>query len=197
VHLSRGGVVDDGGARIALRWEDARHPNLFPRLTAALNFVPMSAGRRPVTQVGISGHYVPPFGVLGSAGDLIAGTDIAAESGAGFVSDVARRLESLIPETDAGPEEQPAVPAADEAPHRRILIPVDHLGDRDGGGAGVERQFGATPGVYRADVNPMSGMVSLDYNPDVCDLAALMAVIGADGPPRSRRITTERMETAK
>lgn len=74
VRILRGDLLlDEDAARLPLRWEDAERPNLFPVLEATLELVPVPAGRRPTTQVGLAGRYRPPFGRLGAVADTLAG----------------------------------------------------------------------------------------------------------------------------
>jgi hypothetical protein len=79
--------------RLPIQWEDARHPGLFPLLEATLEFVPVAAGRRPTTQIGLFGRYRPPLGHIGAVADGLAGSRIVTESVQTFLDDLAERLE--------------------------------------------------------------------------------------------------------
>jgi hypothetical protein len=92
-------------ARLPLRWEDAAHPELFPILDATFELAPVSAGRHPMTQLGLFGRYRPPFGRFGSLADTLAGQRIVLESLEGFLDELARRLERELPPGPAGPPE--------------------------------------------------------------------------------------------
>ncbi|MEW6473416.1 MAG: hypothetical protein AB1679_14185 [Actinomycetota bacterium] len=186
VNIKFGGLVaEEEMARMGLRWEDRHHPQLFPVLEGILSLTPISAGRRQVTQVGLVGRYRPPFGALGAVGDRMGGENVAVESVAGFVDHIARRLEALVDVETLGPEpSERARDEADDSDHRRILVPLDGLGERRGGALGVDRQLAGTPGVIRALVDPVAGMAEIEYDPDLCSLSRILAELEVDGPPQ-------------
>jgi hypothetical protein len=98
VRLHFGGVVcTEQWARMAIRWEDRRHPRLFPVLDAVLEVAPLAFERGEVTEVALTGWYRPPLGALGGLADRVAGRGVAAESVAWFVERVASRIEEIIP----------------------------------------------------------------------------------------------------
>lgn len=180
VRLRFGGLVcEERRARLALRWEDARHPRLFPVLDAVLEFVPVDSGHHQVTQVGLIGRYRPPGGVVGGLADRVAGEDIAADAVAGFVSEVAHRLEAM---THAGAAEAPPGDDPPEAPpgHRRVFLPLDRLDDQPGGAACVGRYLQAVPGVLRAEVHPLDGLAAVEYDPELCNPVQLMEELEDD-----------------
>ena len=175
VRLRFGGFVcDQHRARLSLQWEDAHHPRLFPVLAAVLELAPLRGGRRQITQIGVVGRYRPPFGAIGGLADRLAGEDVAIDSVARFVEDLARRVEAVIPEPPVV-EEDPAVsrPPADTR-LRRVFMPVDQLDDWPGGAAGVGRYLDAAPGVVRAEVHPLAGMATIEFNPELCDPVKLL-----------------------
>ena len=71
---------------IELEWEAAKMRNLFPLMKAELLVYPLTATE---TQLELSGNYEPPFGLLGSAVDGVAGNRIAEASVQHFITDVA------------------------------------------------------------------------------------------------------------
>ena len=98
VRIRFGGIVcSEARARMAISWEDRRHPRFFPVLEAVLELTPLAFGGGETTQVGLVGRYSPPFGALGGIADRAVGGGIAAESIGWFVAQVASRMEELIP----------------------------------------------------------------------------------------------------
>ncbi len=185
VRLSFGGLVaDEDLARMALRWEDAAHPALFPVLEGILSLAPLTAGRRRITQVGLAGRYRPPLGALGGAGDRLLGREVAVDSVAGFVDALARRLEAMAPPELLGPESpaeaDPAEPG--DADRSRVLVMLDGLDERPGGAAAVDRQLAGTAGVVRAEVDPLAGMAEIVFDPERCSLNRLLSDLDAAGP---------------
>lgn len=187
VRLRFGGLVcDEDRARLALHWEDARHPKLFPVLEAVLELAPLAAGRRHVTQVGLVGRYRPPFGAVGGVADRLAGEQFAAESVARFVEGVARRLEDMVEAGPPDPEEEPADPGpvdTDPALLRRVLLPLERLEDRPGGAAGVRRYLAGKPGVVRAQVDAVAGIAEIVYDPELCHPGRILADLEDDPLP--------------
>jgi len=186
VKIKFGGLVtEEEMARMGLHWEAGRHPQLFPVLDGILSLAPIVSGRRHVTQVGLVGRYRPPFGALGGIGDRMAGEEVAAESVARFVDDVARRLEAQADAQPSGPDmPENTADGADDSDRRRILVPLDGLGDRRGGAVGIGRQLAGTPGVVRAQVDPVAGMAEIEYDPDLCSLSRILAELEVEGPPQ-------------
>lgn len=98
VRVRFGGLVcTEQRARMAIRWEDRRHPRLFPVLEAVLELTPLAFERGEITQVGLVGRYRPPFGAVGQIADRIAARGVAAESVAWFVEQVADAIEYMVP----------------------------------------------------------------------------------------------------
>lgn len=84
-------------AWLAIRWEDLRHPGLFPLLDATLEFMPVPAGHRPTTQVALRGQYRPPLGGLGGLADDLAGHRVVEQSVRAFIEELAGHLEAALP----------------------------------------------------------------------------------------------------
>jgi hypothetical protein len=91
-----GVVCTETRAELALRWEDAGHPGLFPVLEARLELTPVAFGLAPATHVGLVGRYRPPFGAFGGVADRLFGADVVDDSVGTFVEDLARRLETML-----------------------------------------------------------------------------------------------------
>lgn len=75
--------------RLAIEWQAATAPALFPLMKAELAIYPLTATE---TQLDFSGSYEPPGGWLGSAVDTVLGRKIAEASVHRFVSQVAEYL---------------------------------------------------------------------------------------------------------
>lgn len=178
-------VVDEDRARLGLRWEDSRRPKLFPVLEAVLDLAPLVAGRRQITQVGLVGRYLPPLGAIGGIGDRLAGEEVAAQSIAGFLDELARRLESMVdPEAIDGDEtaENQNVPDESFELHH-VHLPLERLGDRPGGAAGVNRYLAGRPGVVHARVDPFAAIAEIEYDPELCSPGRIMMDLEEDRLP--------------
>lgn len=186
VRLHYGGLVcTEERARLAVRWEDGRHPRLFPVLEGVLELVPLASGPRQFTQVGLVGRYRPPFGPLGGTGDRVVGSGVAAESVAWFVEDMARRIEEMVEPQPEEPQaeaeaEAPAATEPDGPELRRVFLPLDGLHERAGGAAGVSRQLSATPGVVRVDLDPVAELAEIEYDPSRCSPDQLVAELESE-----------------
>jgi hypothetical protein len=164
-------------ARLPLRWEDATRPQLFPLLDATFELVQVSAGRRPMTQLGLVGRYQPPLGRLGSLADTLAGHRIVLESVERFLDELAARLERDVA---ASP---PDFTNSDSAPprgRRRVILPVDDLERRPGGAAGAQLLLEGISGVFEASVNPISELAVIDYDAQSCSAQRLQQAL--EGP---------------
>jgi hypothetical protein len=75
--------------RLALEWEAADSPRLFPFMQAELSIYPLTATE---TQLDFSGRYEAPLGAFGSAMNALVGHRIAEASVHRFLADVARHL---------------------------------------------------------------------------------------------------------
>ncbi len=76
---------------IALEWEAAKMPRLFPFMHAELAIYPLTMTE---TQLDLSGKYEPPLGIVGSALDAAVGHRIAEASVHKLIADVAAYLRS-------------------------------------------------------------------------------------------------------
>jgi hypothetical protein len=171
MHFS-GLVHDDARAGLAVHWEAAHHPWMFPVLEATLELSPVPSGRRHLTQVGLVGRYRPPLGVLGDMADRIGGSGVAVESIRHFVEDLARRLATMVAPEPPGPAEEeptPDVTREPEGPERKkILLIVEPLASRPGGAVGIARRLAARPGVVRVDIDPETTLAEIHYDPARC-----------------------------
>jgi hypothetical protein len=79
--------------RLELEWEAAESPRLFPFMKAELSVYPLTPTE---TQLAFSGHYEPPFGVLGGAINALVGHRIAEASVHRFLSDVGTHLRTSL-----------------------------------------------------------------------------------------------------
>ena len=79
--------------KLALEWEAARMPRLFPLMRGELFVYPLTASE---TQLDFSGVYKPPFGAVGRTMNAIVGHRIAEVSVHRFVSDVAAYLRQAL-----------------------------------------------------------------------------------------------------
>ena len=196
VRITIGGVVlDEDAARLALHWEDAHQPKLFPVMEAVLELAPLTAGRHRVTQVGLVGRYRPPLGRLGAVADTWAGHRVVMESIAGFLENIADRIETEIqppavepeavqPSTAASRPAEPAagggvIPTSGRRP-RRVFLPVDGLDRRQDGGTGLRQRLAAEPGVSRVELDAVAEMAVVDYDATVSSLGRLLAVLDED-----------------
>jgi len=75
--------------KLALEWEAADSPRLFPFMRADLSIYPLTATE---TQLDFAGRYEPPLGPLGTAMNAMVGHRIAEASVHRFLQDVARHL---------------------------------------------------------------------------------------------------------
>ena len=187
VTIRFGGLVcEEDMARMALRWQDSRHAVFFPVFEGVLSLAPILAGRRHVTQVGLVGRYRPPLGAAGAAADRLAGSEVADEVIALFVDALAARLEALIPPGNLAADDEPESEEASRIPGQsRILVTVDGLADRCGGAVAVTRQLSGTPGVTHAEVNPLAGIATIEYDPDACSLGRILAQLETPAPDQT------------
>lgn len=185
VTIRFGGLVcEPEMARMALRWQDSRHAALFPVFEGILSLAPVLAGQRHLTQVGLVGRYRPPLGAAGAVVNRIAGAPVAEEAIAGFADGVARRLGSMVAPEPAGPGHPEIVEDEGVSPgNARILVTMDGLAERRGGAVGVGRQLASTPGVTHAEINPLIGLATIEYDPEACSLARILAELEVDVPP--------------
>jgi len=79
--------------KLALEWEAAKMPLLFPLMKGELLVYPLTATE---TQLDFSGVYKPPFGTVGKTMNAIVGHRIAEVSVHRFVSEVAGYLRQAL-----------------------------------------------------------------------------------------------------
>jgi hypothetical protein len=177
VRIVRGDLVlDEDAARLPLRWEDAERPNLFPVLEVTLELVPVPAGRRSTTQVGLTGRYRPPFGRLGAVADTLAGHKMVLESVDRFLDEITGRIEAEVEPRAPAPEASGS-PVSGLSSERRVFLPVESLGRFPGGALALRERLSAEPGVRKAMVDAVAGMAVIDYNATVCSLGRLLAAM--------------------
>jgi hypothetical protein len=78
---------------IALGWEAAQAPRLFPLMRAELKIYALTATE---TQLDLEGRYEPPLGPLGKVLDAVVGRRIAEASVHQFLQDIAAYLRSTL-----------------------------------------------------------------------------------------------------
>ncbi len=177
VRIVRGDLIlDEDAARLPLRWEDAERPNLFPVLEATLELVPVPAGRRSATQVGLTGRYRPPFGRLGAVADTLAGHKVVLESVDRFLDEITGRIEAEV-EPRALASEAPGSQVSGLSSQRRVFLHVEGLERFPSGALPLRERLSAEPGVRKAMVDAVAGMAVIDYNATVCSLGRLLAAI--------------------
>jgi hypothetical protein len=171
-------VCGEDRARAGLEWTDAAHPHLFPQLEGTLEIVPVPHDGTPFTQIGILARYRPPLGPLGAIGDRLVGAEITDAALTGWLDELADAADDQVvaPSLGPGPVPLPS-PLAEDPAVRRVLLPVDRLAVRRGGAAGACGALEARPGVVRVSLNPFSGLIAVDHDPDVCPSEALMDVL--------------------
>lgn len=79
--------------KIHLEWESANLARLFPFMRAELSVYPLTATE---TQLDLSGHYEPPFGIVGNVIDSVLGHRIAEASVHQFIRDIAVYLRAEL-----------------------------------------------------------------------------------------------------
>jgi hypothetical protein len=99
VVVNVGEVVEGPGpygspvTRIPVSWAAARHPGLFPLMTAELSLYPLTSTE---TQLDFLGRYEPPLGLVGDAMNALVGHRIAEASVHRLIGDVAEYLRQTI-----------------------------------------------------------------------------------------------------
>lgn len=79
--------------QLALEWQAASNPGLFPVMKAELSIYPLTSTE---TQLDFWGAYEPPLGAVGKAVDAVAGHRIAEASVRRFVDEVAAYLRKTM-----------------------------------------------------------------------------------------------------
>lgn len=95
IEESSGNRPSTSTTRVALEWEAAEHPRLFPEMKGVLSVYALTDTE---TQLDFAGTYTPPLGAIGSAIDAVVGHRIAEASLHRFVMDVAAHLRRTLPE---------------------------------------------------------------------------------------------------
>jgi hypothetical protein len=176
--LGVGGLVcRDGVARASLHWADAAHPRLFPKLTAVLEVRPLPNDVRVFTQIGVQARYQPPLGRVGMVGDHLVGAEIADVAVTNFLEYLVRAVSDGLPPASEPERAVVDLAGSDDSDLRRHFLTLDGLAVRGGGAAGVYDALVSLPGVFRASVDPWSGLVAVDHDPTRCTLAEMAAVL--------------------
>lgn len=180
LHLS-GLVCGEDRARAGLEWTDAAHPHLFPRFEGTLEIAPVPHDGTPFTQIGILARYRPPLGPLGAIGDRLVGAEITDAALTAWLGELADAVEDQVvaPSLLSLPVLPPS-PLAEDPAVRRVLMPADGLAVRRGGAVGACADLMAQPGVVHVSLNPFSGLIAVDHDPDVCPSEELMDVLDDD-----------------
>ena len=79
--------------RLPVSWAAAKHPGLFPLMTAELSVYPLTSTE---TQLDFLGRYEPPLGVVGDAVNALVGHRIAEASVHRLIADVAHYLRQTL-----------------------------------------------------------------------------------------------------
>jgi hypothetical protein len=95
--------VEATRVKVPLRWRAASAAALFPSVEADLEVQALSLSP-PYVQVSLVGMYKPPLGIVGAAGDAIAGHKVAEVAIRRLVADIAARLEQEIAARTTGRE---------------------------------------------------------------------------------------------
>ena len=177
LHLS-GLVCGEDRARAGLEWTDAAHPHLFPQFEGTLEIAPVPHDGTPFTQIGILARYRPPLGPLGAIGDRLVGAEITDAALTAWLDELADAVENQVVAPSLRPP--PVLPPGslpEDPVVRRVLMPVDGLAVRRGGAVGACAALEARPGVVHVSLNPFSGLIAVDHDPDVCPSEQLMDVL--------------------
>jgi hypothetical protein len=177
LHVS-GLVCGEDRARAGLEWTDAAHPHLFPQLEGTFELAPVPHDGTPFAQIGIVARYRPPLGPLGAIADRLVGAEVIDASLTAWLDELARAVEDGVaaPSLESIPVQPPSLIAANPAV-RRVLLSVDGLTVRRGGAVGTVAALKARPGVLHVSLNPFSGLVAVDHDPDVCPSEELTDVL--------------------
>lgn len=177
VHVA-GLVCGEDRARAGLGWTDATHPHLFPQLEGTLEIAPVPHDGTAYTQIGILARYRPPLGPLGFIGDRLVGADITDAAVTAWLDELADAVDDQVVAPSLRPQAvPPPFPLAEDPAVRRVLLPVDGLAVRRGGAAGACEVLQRLPGVVHVSLNPFSGLIAVDHDPDVCPSDQLMAAL--------------------
>jgi hypothetical protein len=175
-----GMVCREDHARAGLEWTDAAHPHLFPRLEGTLRIAPVPSDGGPFTEIGIQARYRPPLGPLGAVGDRLVGAGITDVALTTFLDDLADAVDNQVPAPSLEPPLGAPDRQDDDPAIRRILLTVEGLAIRHGGGTGACAALEALDGVAHVSLNPFSELVAVDLDPAVCTTDDLMAALDDD-----------------
>jgi hypothetical protein len=174
-------VCGEDRARAGLEWTDAAHPHLFPHLEGTLEIAPVPHDGPPFTQIGILARYRPPLGPLGAIADRLVGAEITDAALTAWLEELADAIDDRVVAPSLRPEPvPPPIPLAEDPALRRVLLPVDGLAVRRGGAVGACATLEARPGVIHVSLNPFSGLIAVDHDPDVCPSDQLMDVLDGE-----------------
>jgi hypothetical protein len=89
------GPLESGSTslRLPLEWQAFVHPSLFPVMNGELHVSDIGGNG---IELRLVGEYRTPLGAVGAVGDMLAGRRVAEKSLRGFLTDVARRLETKL-----------------------------------------------------------------------------------------------------
>lgn len=92
VHLGTGPVFEeDDGVAVAVWWEAAEHPHLFPTFDGALEVRPAGDGTTE-SELRLAGSYAPPLGRIGRFADGLVGHRVVTASLEALLAGAAERL---------------------------------------------------------------------------------------------------------
>lgn len=109
VGVAHDSTYDRPTTRIALEWQAATNPRMYPAMKATLFAFPLSPTE---TQLELRGSYEPPLGKLGGVIDAAAGHRLAAASVTSFIKEVAGWLRAELAVVD---RPMPSPPTVDDA----------------------------------------------------------------------------------
>jgi hypothetical protein len=90
--------------RVPLHWKATEHSKLFPVMDADLRISNAGGGG---VELRLVGAYRAPLGAVGAVADALAGRRVAEKSLHGFLTEVARRLESKLVDHAGRPGAEP------------------------------------------------------------------------------------------
>ncbi len=95
-HVELGPLVRAGReGRVTFELHDRAHPAVFPQLHGEVRVVEVGDAR---TELTVTGEYDAPFGVVGGAGDRVAGRRVAQNTMDEVTERLARRMEAKVAE---------------------------------------------------------------------------------------------------
>ena len=88
-------VRGESSVAMPVHWSDATHPGAFPEMQGEIRLVEHGDN---VTDLEFTGEYEPPLGVLGAAGDTLAGHRVAEHTVDEAMVRLARAFEAAVSE---------------------------------------------------------------------------------------------------